>query len=93
MRSYLIAGAVCTLAGAGAATGQEACPLAYPAFEFAVPHVDLDACPEGLQEGAVFCRASIASDALHVFVFNDDAKQCLVRLVSLDEEAFAINLR
>ena len=91
MRTFLIAGTLCTLTAAAAA--QEACPLAYPAFEFAVPHIDLDACPDGLAEGPAFCRASIAGDALHIFVFDDDDAQCLAALVSLDEEAFAINLR
>jgi hypothetical protein len=67
------------------------CALPYAAFEFAVPHLDLEACPAAAEapEGA-FCRASFANDALHVFVFAGEGDQCLLRLVSLDEDAFRI---
>jgi hypothetical protein len=90
LRSFLVAGTICTIAVPVAA---EDCTLGYPAFEFAVPHVDLETCPAAMAAEDVFCGASIASDALHVFAFAEDGEQCLVALQSFDEDAFTIDLR
>ncbi|CAN5787475.1 hypothetical protein BH23PSE1_BH23PSE1_10690 [soil metagenome] len=98
MRSYLIAGAVVTfaapaaLAPASPAAAQEGCAFDYPAYEFSVPHIDLDECPEGVADGH-FCRASIAGDMLHIFVFEEDEEQCLAELMGLQEGAFEIVLQ
>jgi hypothetical protein len=91
MRSFLVAGTICTIAlPAGAA---EPCAMSYAAFEFAVPHVDLEACPPAMAAEGVFCRASMAGDALHVFAFEQDGEQCIAEIRSFDEDAFAISFR
>lgn len=91
VRSFLVAGTLCTfILPAGAA---EPCAMAYPAFEFAVPHVDLDTCPETMAAEGVFCRASMAGDALHVFAFEEAGEQCLAQMRSFDEDAFTIGFR
>lgn len=68
------------------------CSFPYMTFEYAVPHVDLEACPAGVADGAVFCRASIAGDQLHVFVFEEGGDQCLVKVASYFEGEFAITI-
>lgn len=92
MRSFLIAGTLCTLAVPSVALAQTACPLGYPAFEFAVPHLDLETCPSGVPAEGVFCRASIAGDALNVFVFEEEGEQCLTQMVSLSQDQFSLTL-
>jgi hypothetical protein len=77
---------------ASAAGAQETCPLDYSAFELSVPHVDLETCPEGVEDGH-FCRAAVANDPLHVFVFREDGAACLTELMSLEEGAFEIVLQ
>ncbi|MGR3540905.1 MAG: hypothetical protein ACU0BS_05695 [Hasllibacter sp.] len=65
---------------------QEAIPLSYEAFEFAVPHVDLETCPESLARDGVFCRATLNLDQVHVFAFSEDAGQPLVAVESFDAD-------
>jgi hypothetical protein len=89
MRTFIIAGTIVALAGPALAQTAD-CPLPYPVFEFAVPHIDLDTCPAEVAAEGAFCRASIANDALHVFVFAEDGEQCLRDVVSLTEEDFGI---
>lgn len=89
MRSFLIAGTILSLGGP-ALTETVDCPFPYPVFEFAVPHIDLDDCPAQVEGNGAFCRASIAGDALHVFVFDEAGAQCLRQVVSLSEEDFRI---
>jgi hypothetical protein len=71
---------------------EETCPFDYSAFELAVPHVDLETCPEGVEEGHC-CRAAVANDLLHVFVFREDATACLTEVMTLEEGTFEIVLR
>jgi hypothetical protein len=90
MRKLLAAAVVLAPAMAGA----QDCPLPYLAFEFAVPHVDLETCPAvAAAPAGAFCRASMANDMLHVFVFDGEGEQCLLRLVSVDEDDFEVVLK
>jgi hypothetical protein len=90
-RFVMIRTLVAALVLAPALAAAQECPLPYSAFEFAVPHVDLESCPAVAEAPpGAFCRASMANDALHVFVFDGDGEQCLVRLVSVDEDAFEV---
>lgn len=66
------------------------CPMTYSDFELAIPHVDVN-CPEGLSMGsATFCRASVANDAIHVYVFRNDDLQCLLDMKTFDDGAFTL---
>lgn len=67
-----------TAMSASGAFAQAACPITYETFEFAVPHLDLQACPVDLARPGAFCRASTGNDAVHVFVFAQDGDQCLI---------------
>lgn len=71
------------------ASAQEAIPLAYEDFEFAVPHVDLDACPESMAADGVFCRATLNLDQVHVFAFSEAEGEPLVAVESFDADLLA----
>ncbi len=79
-----------TLAMTGGAAAQTPCPLPYKVFEFAVPHLDLAACPADLPQQKAFCRASTGNDAVHVFVFAEDGDQCLLSVKSYTEFDFSV---
>jgi len=82
-----------SLIAAGTVQAHEDCPMTYAAFEFAIPHLDLDTCPAALAQDGAFCRASTGNDALHVFVFASDGDQCLLGMRSFDEDAFTLTLK
>ena len=71
------------------ASAQDAVPLTYDAFEFAVPHVDLDACPDSLAADGVFCRATLNLDQVHVFAFAEAGDQPMVGVESFDADLLA----
>ena len=68
-----------------AAQAQENCGMNYPVFEVAIPHLDLPACPKNLARPNAFCRVTTANDAVHVFVFEEKGKQCLLAVKSYRE--------
>ena len=72
-----------------AAFAAETMPLTYESFEVSVPHVDLADCPENLAAEAVFCRATLASDAIHVFVFSEEGDLPLVNFASFEVDALS----
>lgn len=67
-------------------------PYSYADFEASVPHIDLEACPEGLTGEAedVFCRVTMNNDALHVYVFESGGMQEFVALHSYYEDEFTL---
>jgi hypothetical protein len=67
---------------ASAAQAQETCAMNYPVFEVSIPHLDLPACPKDLARPNAFCRVTTANDAVHVFVFEEKGKQCLLAVKS-----------
>jgi len=67
---------------ASAAQAQESCAMNYPVFEVSIPHLDLPACPKDLARPNAFCRVTTANDAVHVFVFEEKGKQCLLAVKS-----------
>jgi hypothetical protein len=75
------------------AVGQAACPLTYSIFELAVPHLDLEECPAGLARPGAFCRASVANDLVHVFVFNQDGDQCLLAVKSYKDGEYKLTVK
>lgn len=84
MKKLIIALAGLGLA-ADAAQAQENCAMNYPVFEIAIPHLDLPACPKDLARPGAFCRVTTANDAVHVFVFEEKGKQCLLAVKSYSE--------
>lgn len=73
------------------AQAQETCALNYPFFEAAIPHLDLPACPKDLARPGAFCRVTTANDAVHVFVFEEIGKQCLLAVKSYRD--YQLNLK
>lgn len=72
------------------ALGNGRAPYSYADFEASVPHIDLDACPEGLAEGDVFCRVTLNNDALHIYVFEVAGEQPFVSVHSYYEDEFQL---
>lgn len=64
------------------AKAQETCAMNYPVFEGSIPHLDLPACPKDLARASAFCRVTTANDAVHVFLFEEKGKQCLLAVKS-----------
>jgi hypothetical protein len=77
----------------GQAVAQTACPMTYATFEYAVPHLDLQACPAEFARTDRFCRASVGGDALHVFVFSHEGEQCLVAVKSYKEGEYQLSVK
>lgn len=75
------------------AVADTSCPFTYTNFETIIPHIDMDACPDTGIKTEVFCRAATSQDQLHVFVFAADGDQCLLKVMSLNEEAFELELK
>jgi hypothetical protein len=92
LRALQIIACASAMAG-GQALAQSACPMTYAAFEFAVPHLDLQACPADLARSGVFCRASTGNDAVHVFVFAQEGEQCLVAMKSYKEGQYQFSIK
>ncbi|QYX58334.1 hypothetical protein K1T73_08250 [Roseovarius sp. SCSIO 43702] len=60
--------------------------LTYDQFEVAVPHLDLETCPDALAAEDVFCRATLNHDEIHVFVFERGGDNALVGFGSFPAE-------
>ncbi|MGF1500766.1 MAG: hypothetical protein ACFBSD_03040 [Paracoccaceae bacterium] len=69
------------------------CAMTYAQYDFAVPHLDIDNCPDALAGDGRFCRAAAGGDQLHVYAFEADGEQCLIGMVSLNEDAFTLEVR
>ncbi len=72
---------------------QDACPMNYEFFEYAVPHLDLETCPADLKREDAFCRASVGNDKVHVYVFRESGSQCLVATKSYGPDDFKLSLK
>ncbi len=91
-RSILIGLVSAVIAAPALAQEAPACPMTYEQYEFAVPHLDLESCPEALAGPERFCRAAAGGDMLHVYAFEEDGQQCLLGMVSLGEDAFTLEV-
>jgi len=58
--------------------------LTYTLFEHAVEHADLETCPTGYDDNAVFCRLTLANEQAHVFVFSHEGDQPLVAIQAFE---------
>lgn len=70
-----------------------ACPLTYATFEVAIPHIDLETCPDVFDNEAIFCRATTGGDQIHIFAFATDGDSCLEGVISFNEDEFALDLK
>lgn len=76
-----------------AMAAEPTCAFTYTHFETIVPHVDMETCPSTGVETESFCRAAVSQDQLHVFVFEAGGNQCLLKIISMEEDAFEIELK
>ena len=72
------------------AVAQSQCALTYPIFEGAIPHLDLEKCPNDVARAGAFCRVTTANDQVHVFVFEEKGKQCLLAVKSYSEYQISV---
>ena len=70
-----------------------AVPLTYEQFEAAVPHVDLETCPDALAQENVFCRATLRHDEIHVFAFSNDGENLFAGFKSYPADGLVALLR
>ena len=64
--------------------------FSYADFEAAVTHINIEECPEGMGGENLFCRVSMANDALHVWVFSREGEMPFVSLHSFYEDELEI---
>jgi hypothetical protein len=69
------------------------CPMTYEAFEFAIPHLDLEKCPADSARDKAFCRATTGNDAVHVFIFAEDGEQCLLGVKSYRGDEYRLTVK
>lgn len=89
LKPFLVAFGIAALAATQAAA-QTQCALTYPIFEGAIPHLDLEKCPADLARADAFCRVTTANDQVHVFVFEEKGKQCLLAVKSYSEYQISV---
>jgi hypothetical protein len=89
LKSLLIASGIAALA-ATQAVAQSQCALTYPIFEGAIPHLDLEKCPNDVARAGAFCRVTTANDQVHVFVFEQKNPQCLLSVKSYSEYQISV---
>jgi len=73
------------------AAAQSQCVVNYEFFEFAIPHLDLAQCPKDLARPGAFCRVTTSNDSVHVFVFEEKNKQCLLAVKSYSDYRISVN--
>jgi len=72
------------------AAAQSQCVVNYEFFEFAIPHLDLAQCPKDLARPGAFCRVTTSNDSVHVFVFEEKNKQCLLAVKSYGDYRISV---
>ncbi|HEY9039381.1 MAG TPA: hypothetical protein VIN05_10630 [Roseovarius sp.] len=78
---------------ASPALADTAAPLTYEQFEAAVPHIDLETCPDALAQENVFCRATLRHDEIHVFAFSNDGENLFTGFKSYPADGLVALLR
>lgn len=89
----VVAMATLTLAAAPELSAEPACPFNYAKFEFIIPHVDVETCPDKSVKAGTFCRATTGGDQVHIFYFDGEGDQCLLKIDSIDEDGFALKFK
>lgn len=92
-RAISIATSLAAIILAAPAQAGDAKTLTYPEFEESIVHMDLEECPADLAAEGVFCRMTVANEAVHVFAFSEAGDLPLVGLKSYDEDSFEIVLK
>ncbi len=84
---------VAILLAAPAAIAADAPTYTYEEFESSVVHLDLETCPDALAAEGVFCRASVANEAVHVYAFSEIGDLPMVGFMSYEEGEFEISFK
>ncbi|TDE35254.1 hypothetical protein E1B25_17770 [Antarcticimicrobium sediminis] len=75
------------------ALAQDPQPLTYAMFEAAVPHVDLETCPDSLPQQDSFCRASVKHSEIHVFAFSEYGDSPMIGFASFPADQLGLLLK
>jgi hypothetical protein len=87
-----LAAPVLGLALASTAVGQDAaCPLDYPTYEPAVPHLDMESCPPSMDVSDAYCRVSLSAEIATVYAFSDE-DDCLVGSRAYFEDEYTLTI-
>ncbi len=76
-----------------AAGASQKCSISYETFEVAVPHIDMENCPDGDATKGAFCRASVGGDQVHIFYFAENGDQCLLQVKSFEADEFSLTVK
>jgi hypothetical protein len=76
---------------AAAASGR--CAMTYETFEHAVPHIDLEECPDPALSESAFCRVSAGGEQFHLFYFDSEGDHCLLDVKSFEEDNYSFALK
>lgn len=68
-------------------------PLTYEQFEAAVPHTDLETCPDALAQEDVFCRATMRHEEIHVFAFHNEGENLFAGFKSYPADGLSALLK
>lgn len=80
------------LIGHAMAASQE-CAMTYETFELSVPHIDMEECPEIAVRESAFCRLSVGGEQAHLFYFDAEGDQCLLKVTSFEEGSYDFVLK
>lgn len=69
------------------------CAMTYETFEHAVPHIDLEECPDPALGETAFCRVSAGGEQFHLFYFDSDGDHCLLDVKSFEEDDYTFALK
>ena len=75
------------------AAASDDCAMTYETFEHAVPHIDLEECPEPALRESAFCRVSAGGEKFHLFYFDIEGDNCLLNARSIEEDDYAFSLK
>lgn len=92
MKKILILPILAALSAGPALAAEEECPFNYEVFEITVPHVDLEDCPENKLGDTAFCRLSMGGAQVHLFFFDVEGENCLIKVESYYDDEYSLNL-
>ena len=86
MKIFVLASAIALALITGHAKADKPAALTYEQFETAIPHIDLETCPENLPQTNSFCRATLHHEEIHVFAFAEDGDSPMIGFASFGAE-------
>ena len=92
LRTLLAVSCATALSGAALAETPAACPLTYEAFEYSVPHTDMEACPRAMAREGVYCRLVVNAEIATVYAFSE-ADDCIAETRAFEGDSFEVSFK